>query len=103
MSINTGFGMPPVQAAKPAGMAEPPKTSPLFGSEPPKSTQMPGKPNDSNPFNVQDNSVGKTSSSLAGFAGENKTLKQTKEKDGKGRQTSLHASYPGGLPLVCLV
>ncbi|KAL2097608.1 hypothetical protein ACEWY4_006815 [Coilia grayii] len=57
MSINTGIGISPVQAAKPAGMAEPPKTSPLFGSEPPKSTQMSGKANDSNPFNVQDNSV----------------------------------------------
>ncbi|KAG5286820.1 hypothetical protein AALO_G00019140 [Alosa alosa] len=59
MGMSTGLGVTAVQSGKPSGMAEPPKTSPLFGTEPPKSTQMLGKPNDSNPFNIQDNSVAK--------------------------------------------
>ncbi|XP_041958253.1 LOW QUALITY PROTEIN: microtubule-associated protein 4 [Alosa sapidissima] len=57
MGMGMSTGLTAVQSGKPSGMAEPPKTSPLFGTEPPKSTQMLGKPNDSNPFNIQDNSV----------------------------------------------
>lgn len=63
MGMHTGIGVAPVQPGKPSGMAEPSKTSPLFGTEPPKPTQMLGKANDYNPFNTQDNSVGKTSRS----------------------------------------
>ncbi|XP_028832312.1 microtubule-associated protein 4 isoform X5 [Denticeps clupeoides] len=53
VSMNTG--MAPFQSAKPPAMAEPFRTSPLFGFEPPKPAQTSGKPNDSGPLTMKDN------------------------------------------------